>query len=219
MKRKIDVPPKEFKDRIIEAAMEVFSSESFDKATVRKISSKAGVSASTIYVYYPSKLDLLLGIFHSRLKELTAYIERGMLGIDRPSEKIRKFAWSFIDYFEQNRAFGCLLYENTPLTLVWSDSHAVELMKEQTLLFITILSEGQQRGDFKSDINPPFLNYVFFGALARTVVINLLRDDWSKVKEEAYEISNITLSAIEKPDERIQFICPLLEEKSSDMRH
>jgi AcrR family transcriptional regulator len=51
------------REKILEAALELFAQESFHGATVSKLARKAGVSKGLIYNYFDSKEDLLLRLF------------------------------------------------------------------------------------------------------------------------------------------------------------
>ena len=48
--------------QILEAATQVFAKKGFHHATIREIASVAGIADGTIYIYFKSKPDLLLGI-------------------------------------------------------------------------------------------------------------------------------------------------------------
>ena len=53
---------------IIDAAIEVISEQGFQRTTIKQIASKAGIADGTIYNYFKSKDDILLGII-ARLSE------------------------------------------------------------------------------------------------------------------------------------------------------
>ena len=55
--------------QIIDAAAQVFAEKGFHRATTREIASAAGVSEGTIYNYFDSKADLMIGIV-TRLADL-----------------------------------------------------------------------------------------------------------------------------------------------------
>ncbi|WP_159437545.1 TetR family transcriptional regulator [Mycobacterium sp. DBP42] len=54
------------RDRIIAAATEL-AYRGYDDCQIRSVATAAGVSASTVYQYFPSKDDLLLACFHDWL--------------------------------------------------------------------------------------------------------------------------------------------------------
>lgn len=60
--------------QIIDAAARVFAERGFSRATTREVAEAAGVSEGTIYNYFASKEDLLLGIM-ARLTESTHFDE------------------------------------------------------------------------------------------------------------------------------------------------
>ena len=55
--------------QIMDAAAQVFAEKGFHRATTRQIASAAGVSEGTIYNYFDSKADLLIGMV-TRLAEM-----------------------------------------------------------------------------------------------------------------------------------------------------
>src|SRR5215468_6516677 len=56
--------------QILDAATQVFAQKGFHRATIKEIARVAGIAAGTIYTYFASKTEVLLGILH-RLNEST----------------------------------------------------------------------------------------------------------------------------------------------------
>src|SRR6266576_4294687 len=56
--------------QILDAAAAVFAEKGFHRATIKEIARVAGIADGTIYTYFSSKTDVLLGILH-RLNEST----------------------------------------------------------------------------------------------------------------------------------------------------
>ncbi|CQD10155.1 TetR family transcriptional regulator [Mycolicibacterium conceptionense] len=54
------------RERIVNAAMSL-ATQGYDSCQMRSVATAAGVSASTVYQYFPSKDDLLLACFHDWL--------------------------------------------------------------------------------------------------------------------------------------------------------
>jgi AcrR family transcriptional regulator len=69
------VPGNKAKNKIIEAAKIIVSEQGVQKATLRAIAAKAGISIGTLYYYYPSKNDLLYDIIDSHTSESYAIAE------------------------------------------------------------------------------------------------------------------------------------------------
>ena len=58
------------RNQILDAATKVFAEKGFHRATIKDIARVAGIADGTIYTYFPSKTDVLLGILN-RLNETT----------------------------------------------------------------------------------------------------------------------------------------------------
>jgi AcrR family transcriptional regulator len=56
------------RSQILDAATQVFAAKGFHGATIRQIAQQAGIADGTIYIYFKTKTDLLLGILN-RLNE------------------------------------------------------------------------------------------------------------------------------------------------------
>jgi AcrR family transcriptional regulator len=56
------------RNQILDAATHVFAAKGFHGATIRQIAQQAGIADGTIYIYFKTKTDLLLGILN-RLNE------------------------------------------------------------------------------------------------------------------------------------------------------
>src|SRR6266516_4469346 len=58
------------RNQILDAATKVFAEKGFHRATIKEIARVAGIADGTIYTYFSSKTDVLLGILN-RLNETT----------------------------------------------------------------------------------------------------------------------------------------------------
>src|ERR1700752_3480931 len=50
--------------QILDAATQVFAEKGFHRATIKEIARVAGIADGTIYTYFVSKTEVLLGILH-----------------------------------------------------------------------------------------------------------------------------------------------------------
>lgn len=142
------------RDTIMDAAEEVFVEKGFSGASIKSIAEIAGVAKSLLYHYFPSKKDLWEEVIHRRVRqarlpeklmETVASVSRDGLDAIREGRKhttyfefmrdnpqfVRMLAW-----LNAEREFPC----QPPLD-----------MKEGV---IQKLSELQEKGIFRSDIDP-----------------------------------------------------------------
>ena len=59
----------ERRQAILEAAMKVFAQRGYAAATIRAIAREANIAQGTIYLYFPSKRDILLALYRSMILE------------------------------------------------------------------------------------------------------------------------------------------------------
>src|SRR5437764_14295224 len=90
------------RNQILDAATQVFAQKGFHRATIKDIARVAGIADGTIYTYFSSKTDVLLGILN-RLNETT---EREQQLASDSEQDIRTF---FTAYLRQRMA---LLWPN-----------------------------------------------------------------------------------------------------------
>jgi len=62
------------RERILDAAEQVFAQHGFFAARVSEIAKQAGVADGTIYLYFKSKDDLLISLFESRMQRFNALL-------------------------------------------------------------------------------------------------------------------------------------------------
>lgn len=99
----------EKKQKIIETAKRVFAEKSFFDATLEEISELSGVKKSTIYYYFGSKLDLLMEILETIIRQVTARIDELLLLEDR-KEIIRSLIDGYFEFFLQEKDLVLLLH-------------------------------------------------------------------------------------------------------------
>jgi AcrR family transcriptional regulator len=78
------------RDLILEGAFALFEERGYAGTTMRDIAGAAGISASTIYVYFDSKLDILFAIYAPWLSDRLDALEREIATIDDPRRRLRR---------------------------------------------------------------------------------------------------------------------------------
>ncbi|MEW5784514.1 MAG: helix-turn-helix domain-containing protein [Bacillota bacterium] len=110
------------KNNIIQAAASVVSEEGVQKATLRAIANRAGISVGALYYYYKTKDDLLYDLVNQNTSEsyvIAQELKSGSLKMDLPGEQtagnitsyIMEKARERIEGFEDNKIFFYLAQE------------------------------------------------------------------------------------------------------------
>ena len=153
------------RERIIEAAVDVFAERGFHQARVSDIAKRAGVADGTIYLYFKNKEDLLLSIFEEKMDVVLAGLREALASIDDPVERVRSFARYHFSQVRDNRSAAEVLQVELRLSNKFLKEYRPEKLWEYLEVFAEITREGQARGIFRSDLDPFVTMWAFFGAL------------------------------------------------------
>jgi len=86
------------RQEIMDAAREMFVAEGYANVSMRKIADKIGYSATTIYLYFKDKNDLLHQICEQTFARLAQNIKAIYLLSDNPLEKLRSGLREYIHF-------------------------------------------------------------------------------------------------------------------------
>src|SRR4030042_1901678 len=87
----------EKRDRILRAAVKIFSRKGFFNSKVSEIARAAEVADGTIYLYFKNKDDLLISLFEEKMGEGVAAVRRRRAGGRNAPEKQKIFIANHLD--------------------------------------------------------------------------------------------------------------------------
>jgi AcrR family transcriptional regulator len=90
----------EIKERIIHSAIECFSKNGLDKATMEEVAQKADLSKGTLYLYFKSKEDLFYVICENNLEVLKEQLSQ-ILATTKTKEDLVSNAEQFYESFHR----------------------------------------------------------------------------------------------------------------------
>jgi TetR/AcrR family fatty acid metabolism transcriptional regulator len=193
----------EKRDKILLAALKIFSRKGFYKSKVSEIADEAGVADGTIYLYFKNKDDLLICIFEEKIAELIARLREKLAEVKTPEEKIWVFVENHLKLLEGNRD----LAEMIQIELRQSNKFMKEYIPVQFLEYLDILSgiisEGIAAGVFREDINPTIARRIIFGALDEISLAWVLSKKGKyDIGESARQVYSIAVNGMKRPNER-----------------
>ena len=155
-------PPKQdAKERVLEAALEVFSQKGFHPATMDEIAELAGVGKGTLYRHFETKEKLFAELVRLRLEELE---KNGILAIDANDDvltTISKYIRVYFEFFDRNqRLYRLIMLENLDLGGQYPDHFFKRVLRAVPHLKRKVY-EGTQAGILK-DVD---FQTVFYGSL------------------------------------------------------
>lgn len=136
------------RERILEAAKEEFT-RSGANASLDDIARQAGVGPGTLYRHFPTREELLLGVYRSELEKLAA-AERKLGESKAPAEALRAWLLLFVDAIAAKQLIAPALN-----TLLGERSKEVEGCHVQVKGALrTLVKRAVASGDIRKDLDP-----------------------------------------------------------------
>ncbi|WP_221391304.1 TetR/AcrR family transcriptional regulator [Dyadobacter sp. NIV53] len=155
--------------QIIGVAEKLFSEKGFSGTSIRDISQEADINVSMISYYFGSKEKLIEALFKVRSEDFINRLEELMVNLDlSPIQKVNLMIDGVIDRLVDTRCFHNIVLREqlsgnnrTPII-----SELLEGLKTNNLKAIQkLISEGQQTGTFRNDIDVFMLSTAMFGTI------------------------------------------------------
>jgi AcrR family transcriptional regulator len=98
------------RERIVDAAIEVFAERGYEGASMRDIAAAAGISKPVLYDHFESKRELFVALMKEISGELTANTRAAMSGAGTPEERYRRAIDDFFAYVERRPSASRVLF-------------------------------------------------------------------------------------------------------------
>jgi AcrR family transcriptional regulator len=122
----------ELKHRILNAAREIFLEQGYDRTSVRMIAEKIGYSATTIYLHFQDKNEILHTLHTEGFEVLNSRMAV-LLQVEDPFERLKAMGKMYIDFAMSNpELYDLMFIQISPLTKL-EEEH--ELWKEGNTAF------------------------------------------------------------------------------------
>jgi AcrR family transcriptional regulator len=133
------------RERILEAALEVFSDKGFHLATVDEIAERAGLGKGTLYRYFANKETLFNELVRLRLEELEKEANAVLDGQDDVLTMITKYLRIYFTFFDRNqRLYRLVVQEGLDVGRQVQDLYVKMVMRRIPVLKRKIYAASQQ---------------------------------------------------------------------------
>ena len=153
------------RQRIIDAAVEVFADKGFFGAKVSEVADRAGVADGTIYLYFKSKDDILISLFEEKMAQIIERLTGILAGIDDPEAKMRVYIAEHLKLVSEQPHLMQVLTVELRQSARFIKEYRPQGFKRYLSLIGAILEEGQGRGVFRKDLEPAIFRRALFGAI------------------------------------------------------
>jgi AcrR family transcriptional regulator len=151
---------------ILQVAEKLFAAEGFDGASIRTIAKDAGVNIAMISYYFGSKEKLLEALILYRTGSMKMELE-SILGEDLPPlDKIDRLVDLYINRINKNKCmYQIMHFELSTKKRILNMESFMNVKKENSEIFRRIIREGQNKGQFRTDINTDLIPSTVMGTL------------------------------------------------------
>jgi AcrR family transcriptional regulator len=141
------------REALFVAAADLFSRHGFDGVTVDDIARAAGVNRAMLYYHFADKLalyrDIVCRMLDAAGARVTAIVDEPL----SPVEKLERFVASFVALADSHPYFPPLMLREIAEGALHFDAEILARMRNVFVVFMRMLSEGQEQGVFRP-VNP-----------------------------------------------------------------
>jgi TetR/AcrR family hemagglutinin/protease transcriptional regulator len=193
------LPPEERRAQLLETALEVVARRGFGKAGHAEIAEAADVAVSTVFLYFPTRRDLLEAV----LGEVGRFYLELAVRVHSQEKPCREILW------EHRRAFHDSLQthpHHARIALDWSTAVREELwplyldfIEELVANHVRTLERGQREGDVPPSVDPETSARMLIGSAQMTAQLKLLGTDPARVDRIAELLIDAALGRLATP--------------------
>ena len=151
--------------KIAKALKVLLQDKDFNSITTAEISRVAAVNEALIYRHFTDKRGLLHAVLTDYLNEFVSNLKLDLKGIKGAINKIRKFVWASIHYYNDDRVFSKIQLLEVRNFPGYFESETYQIVKQYAALLLDIVNDGIETGVFREDIDPTNIRQVILGAI------------------------------------------------------
>lgn len=184
------------RERILRAAIDVFAKNGYFNAKVAEIAKAAGVADGTIYLYFDGKEDLLVTIFREHTRNYLQSLERELVHVRRPEERIRIAIRHHLEALGRDRNLAIVAQVELRHSLKFMSLLSQQEVADYLNMIRKIVEHGQAEGTFRRNLHPKLVAKSVFGILDEMVTSWILSEKESSPVDQADQIADLILTGL-----------------------
>lgn len=173
------------REDILEVSRNLLVKDGFGKMSMRKIANRAGVSATSIYLHFQNKDELLLALIESSIAKLSSALEKNLIDSDDSITKLQKMAQSFVDFAIENPQEYEIIYMVRPEEMPKFPKEKFQQIRKIYQLLADIISEGKRAGALNVD-DPLMSSYMIWAQLHGVASVIISRRLDTRIPDEEF---------------------------------
>ncbi|MDQ2960586.1 MAG: TetR/AcrR family transcriptional regulator [Candidatus Dormibacteraeota bacterium] len=173
------------RERIIEAATEVFARRGVHGTRVADIAERAGIAYGLVYHHFRNKEDILTAIFAERWAQYVAYLEEVERMPVSFRERMRKLIHFWVETYRHETELMTVMINEITRSSEFLESHDIGSVLVSFDPIERIIAEGRRNGEVRSDLDPKLAAYAVLG-VAEMVLTGYVVGSLPRADPEAY---------------------------------
>jgi AcrR family transcriptional regulator len=137
------------RERVLQAAAELFSRQGFDRTSMREVAELSGLGKSSLYHHIPGKQELLGEIVDRAVDQLLAALESESRAELPASERLRRAVHAHVvAYIDHRDSVACFIQEGRALQREQRDAYVAKRDRYEAW-FRQIVARGIDDGEFE----------------------------------------------------------------------
>jgi len=195
--------------KILQAAIKVFSEKGFYNSRVSEIAKEADVADGTIYLYFKNKDDILISLFEEEFGKFVKNMKAELQKEKDPLQKMKRFASIHLSLVSQHPHLGEVMGVEVRQSTKFMKEYTNKPFIEYLNIIRSVVIEAQEKGFFRRELTPGVMKRAFFGALdemARYWVLSTKKKH--SIDQAAVEISDVFIRGMLTEEARKNYPWP-----------
>ena len=183
------------RERILQAATEVFARRGFHGARVADIAEVAGIAYGLVYHHFRNKDEILAAIFSERWSLYVRYVDEIATAPQSFREQIGQLVHFWVETWRQDPHLMTVMINEISRSYEFIEAHDVGTVLVAFDAVERLIVKAQQRGEVREDLDAKLVTYAILGMAEMILtgyVIGTLRRD----SREAYARDETQLIAL-----------------------
>lgn len=176
---------KELKKRILNAAHKVLLGEGYRNLSLRKIAREADVSATSIYLYFENKDDLVHTLMEEAIEQLNNKLARSVQMFEDPISKLSALAYKYIHFALEHPREYQIIYMISSEEMTRYPKEKFRKARKGYEIVTEVLKEGVESG-LIAEQKPRIAAYTFWAQLHGVMSVVLSKRLDTRIDQEEF---------------------------------
>lgn len=181
----VNLCPMPLRDDILDVSRNLLIQNGFGKLSMRKIAKKADVTATSIYLHFENKDELLLALIENSIQNLSEALKEAFWEEDDPVTKLEKLSDAFLKFAIENPQEYEIIFMVRPEEMPKFPKEKFQQVRKIYELIAGIIYEGQEKGLFNND-DPLMSAYTVWAQLHGVVTVVISKRLDTRIPKDAF---------------------------------